>query len=99
MPRERICTEILPAYLADNRKAHLLGPEELYTYSRRGRNGKGFSVQDHLMSQSLGGVNDSAQSKERQAKVAYTRSQEVTAPLEPAVTPELEAEDSSNAAV
>lgn len=97
--RERICTEILPAYLADNRKARLLGPEGLYTYSKRGRNGKGFSVQDHLMSQALGGVNGSAQFKERQAKVAYTRSQEVTAPLEPAVTPELEAEDSSNAAV
>jgi len=97
--RERICTEILPAYLADNRKARLLGPEGLYTYSKRGRNGKGFSVQDHLMSQALGGVNGSAQSKARQAKVAYTRSQEVTAPLEPAVTPELETEDSSNAAV
>jgi polyphosphate kinase len=97
--RERICKEILPAYLADNRKARLLGPEGLYTHSRRSRNGKGFSVQDHLMSQALGGVNGSASSKERQIKVAYTRSQEVTAPVEPAVTPELEAEDSSNATV
>ena len=97
--RERICKEILPAYLSDNRKARLLGPEGLYTHSRRSRNGKGFSAQDHLMSQALGGVNSSAQSRERQAKIAYTRSQEVTAPLEPAVTPELETEDSSNAAV
>ena len=97
--RERICKEILPAYLADNRKAQLLGPEGLYTHSRRSRNGKGFSAQDHLMSQALGGVNGSAQSKERQAKIAYTRSQEVTAPSEPAVTPELEEQDSSNATV
>jgi len=97
--RERICKEILPAYLLDNRKARLLGPEGLYTHSRRGRNGKGFSVQDHLMSQALGGVNGTAQSKERQAKVAYARSQEVAAPSEPAVTHELEAEDSSNATV
>ncbi len=97
--RERICKEILPAYLADNRKARLLGPEGLYTHSRRSRNGKGFSVQDHLMSQALGGVNGSAPFKERRIKVAYTRSQEVTVPLEPAVSPELEAEDSSNATV
>ncbi len=97
--RERICKEILPAYLSDNRKARLLGPEGLYTHSRRSRNGKGFSVQDYLMSQALGGVNGSAASKERQIKVAYTRSQEVTVSLEPAVTPELEAEDSSNATV
>lgn len=97
--RERICKEILPAYLSDNRKARLLGPEGLYTHSRRGRNGKGFSVQDHLMSLALGGVNGSASPKERQAKVAYTRSQEVTAPSQPPATPESEAEDSSNATV
>jgi polyphosphate kinase len=97
--RERICKEILPAYLSDNRKARLLGPEGLYVHSRRGRNGKGFSVQDHLMSQALGGVNGSAPSKERQAKFTYTGSQEVTAPSQPPATPELEAEDSSNATV
>jgi len=50
------------------------------------RNGKGFSVQDHLMHQALGGVNGSAQSKERRSMVVYTGSQEVTAPSEPAVT-------------
>jgi len=97
--RERIYKEILPAYLSDNRKARLLGPEGLYTHSRRSRNGKGFSAQDHLMHQALDGVNGSAQSKERRSKVAYTRSQEVTAPSEPAETSELEAQDSSNATV
>ena len=97
--RERICNEILRANLSDNRKARLLGPEGLYTHSRRGRNGKGFSVQDHLMSQALRGVNGSAPSKERQAKFTYTRNQEVTAPSQPPATPELEAEDSSNATV
>jgi len=63
------------------------------------RNGKGFSVQDHLMHQALGGVNGSAQSKERRSMVVYTGSQEVTAPSEPAVTLELEEQDSSNATV
>ncbi len=97
--RERICKEILPAYLSDNRKARFLGPEGLYTHSRHGRNGRGFSAQDHLMNQALGGLNGSAPTKERQAKVAYTRSQGMTAPSEPTLTPELEAEDSSNATV
>jgi hypothetical protein len=97
--RERICKEILPACLSDNRKARLLGPEGLYTHSRRSRNGKGFSAQDHLMNQALGGANGSAQPKERQSQVSYTSSQEVTAPSEPSVTLEREEQDSSNATV
>jgi len=97
--RERIGNEILPAYLLDNRKARLLGPEGLYAHSRRSRNGKGFSAQDHLMSLAAGEVNGSAPSKEQKTQVAYTRSQEVTAPSDPAVTLEREEQDSSNATV
>ena len=97
--RERIYKEILPAYLLDNRKARFLGPEGLYTHSRRSRNGKGFSAQDHLMSLALGGANGSAQPKERQPQVSYTRSQEVIVPSEPPETSELEAQDYSNATV
>ncbi|HXR32451.1 MAG TPA: polyphosphate kinase 1 [Verrucomicrobiae bacterium] len=97
--RERICKEILPAYLSDNRKARLLGPEGLYTHSKRNRNGKGFSAQDYLMNLAHGGINGLAQSKGRRSQVAYTKSQEVTAPTEPAVTLESEEQDSSNATV
>jgi hypothetical protein len=82
--RERVCNEILPAYLlwiiARRACWRLRG---LYTHSRRNRGGSGFSVQDHLMRLALGGVNGSAQSKERHTQVANTRSQKVTAPRNP----------------
>lgn len=47
--RERIVSEILPAYLSDTRKARLLGPNGTYSLPRTARNGHGFSVQEHLM--------------------------------------------------
>ena len=89
--------EIFPAYLSDNRKVRLLGLEGLYTHWRCSRNGKGFSVQDHPANLALSGANGPAQSKERQSRVAYTRSQEAATPPEPGVTRELEEQDSSNA--
>lgn len=45
----RICSEILPSYLADNRKARLLLPNGTYTVPRAIRNGHGFSVQEHFL--------------------------------------------------
>jgi len=47
--RERICSEILPGYLQDTRKARLLGANGRYALPRAVRNGRGFSVQEHLM--------------------------------------------------
>ena len=47
--RERIMSDILPAYLADTRKARLLGSDGTYSLPRAARNGHGFSVQEHLM--------------------------------------------------
>jgi polyphosphate kinase len=44
-----ICAEILPAYLADTRKARLLGADGTYSRPRSVRKGHGFSVQEHLM--------------------------------------------------
>ena len=96
---EGICKEILPAYLSDNRKARLLGPEGLHTHSRLGRKGKASSAQAHLMDEAHGGVNGSAQPRERRTQDAFSRSQEVTESPEPTVTLELEEQDSSNAAV
>ena len=46
---ERICSEILPGYLQDTRKARLLGANGRYALPRAVRNGRGFSVQEHLM--------------------------------------------------
>jgi polyphosphate kinase len=46
---ERVCTEILTSYLGDTRKARILGADGRYSYPRAGRNGHGFSAQEHLM--------------------------------------------------
>ncbi|HKW35965.1 MAG TPA: polyphosphate kinase 1 [Candidatus Acidoferrum sp.] len=47
--RQRICSEILPGYLQDARKARLLGPNGTYALPHAVRNGRGFSVQEHFM--------------------------------------------------
>jgi len=96
--RQRICNEILPAYLADNLKARMLGSDGKYTYVRRGHNGKGFSVQEHLMRLAHEESNGSAKAREMAAKAAYTRSSEGAAPLPPA-EPVEDVQDSSNATV
>src|SRR5262252_2641494 len=91
--RQRIVNEILPAYLSDNLKARVLGPDGEYTYLRRGKNGKGFSVQEHLMGLARGPVNGSGKSREMAARVTYTRGTEGAAPSESAGAAE-EAQDS-----
>ena len=98
--KERICKEILPAYLSDNRKARILGSDGMYTRAPRGARGKGFSVQDHLMHLAHPAVNGSGASHEQIVNVAYTKDQEVTALSDAAETPELEEiQDSLNATV
>src|SRR5262249_3832550 len=47
--RERICNEVLAAYLSDTRKARLLESEGSYTRPRSIRNGHGFSAHQHLI--------------------------------------------------
>ncbi len=96
--RQRICEEILPAYLADNLKARVLGPDGAHEYIRRGRSAKGFSVQEHLMALVNGGGNRSGRNKELASQVTYTKGAEGAAPAEPAVPAE-EVQDSSNATV
>jgi polyphosphate kinase len=97
--RERICKEILPAYLADNRKARVLGSNGQYTSLRNVRGGKGFSVQEHLMKLAGGFVNGSRKLAESQHKVADTPGGTGTVPPEQAQTLDLEVQDSSNATV
>jgi polyphosphate kinase len=47
--RARVVSDILPAYLADTRKARLLGSNGCYSLPKAARNGHGFSVQEHMM--------------------------------------------------
>jgi len=47
--RERVCNEILASYLADTRKARLLGSNGHYSRPKAVRNGQGFSAQEHFM--------------------------------------------------
>ena len=96
--RQRICNEILPAYLADNLKARVLGQDGKYAYARRGKNGKGFSVQAHLMNLAQGGVNGSGKARQAATSVAYNGGSEGTAAIQP-VAPAEEVQDSSNATV
>jgi polyphosphate kinase len=95
--RERICTEILTSYLADTRKARVLGPDGCYSRPRAGRNGHGFSVQEHLMRLAAGAVDAQRTAALRGSGVVYT-SKDVAADPSP---PEADstAQDTSNAAV
>jgi len=96
--RQRIVDEILPSCLADNLKARVLGSDGAYSYVRRGKGAKGFSVQEHLMALAHGGVNGSSQSRKLAPGVTYTSGAEGAAPAEPAVPAE-EVQDSLNATV
>ena len=94
---QRICTEILDAYLADTRKARLLGSDGTYSRPRSVRNGHGFSVQEHLMRVSSGNT-DSRTPAKRTSRFVYTVD-DVKA--DPAVSPsdESDEQDTVNAAV
>jgi polyphosphate kinase len=95
---ERICTEVLSAYLADTRKARLLGSDGTYSRPRSVRNGHGFSVQEHLMRVSSGHVDSPRTLAAHPPQVVYT-THDIKAG--PAVSPsdESDAQDTVNAAV
>jgi polyphosphate kinase len=97
--RERICKEILPAYLADNKKARLLGSDGKYTYVAKPRGHRGFSVQEHLMKLAGGFLNGSETRREPYDRIAYPKGEPGPVPLESTQTLELEVQDSSNATV
>ncbi len=97
--KERICKEILPAYLADNRKARILGSNGQYTLAARVPKVKGFSVQEHLMELAHVASNASGTSQEQLMNVTYTTEQEVTVLSDSAEAPEQDIQDSLNATV
>jgi len=92
---ERICTEILSSYLADTRKARILGAAGTYSRPRAARNGHGFSAQEQLMRLAAGGAQRSSALLN---SANDATSKEV--PAEPANhETDTTAQDSSNAAV
>ena len=97
--RERICKEILPAYLADNKKARVLGSDGHYSYVARPKGNQGFSVPEHLMKLATGFVNGSGKPQEHRPQIAYTKVEPGNVPSESAQTLKLEVQDSSNATV
>lgn len=69
---ERVCNEILSSYLADTRKARLLGSDGMYSRPRAVRNGHGFSAQEHFMRLASGNSDSKHIASLRGHSVVYT---------------------------
>jgi len=94
---ERVCNEILSSYLADTRKARILGSDGGYSRPRAVRNGHGFSAQEHFM-RLAGGEGDPQHIPAlRNQGVVYTPSTMTTPPV--GAPEEENSLDSSNATV
>jgi polyphosphate kinase len=94
---ERVCTEILSSYLADTRKARILGADGKYARPRTVRNGHGFSAQEHLM-RLAAGLHETVGNAAPHGPAVVYPSKEVTAGAA-GHEAESAAQDSSNAAV
>jgi len=93
---ERVCNEILSSYLADTRKARILGSDGCYSRPRAVRNGHGFSAQEHFMRLASGNGGPQHIPALR-GQVVYTPSTMIAPPVG---APEEESSlDSSNATV
>jgi polyphosphate kinase len=97
--RDRICNQILPAYLADNLKARELHSNGHYTAVRPAKGQKGFSVQEHLMKQAGGFVNGSGKPRVQFLQPAYTKGEPEGIFIEPPQDADMELQDSANATV
>ena len=99
--RRRITEEILPLYLADTRLARVLGSDGKFSHARKGRNGRGISVQEQLMrlAQQPASAFDTRGRKgtSNLSTTVYTSSAGNAAPDDP--TDESAAQDSLNASV
>jgi hypothetical protein len=94
---ERVCNEILSSYLADTRKARILGSDGSYSRPRAVRNGHGFSAQDHFMRLAAGDGDPVHIPALRKQSVVYTPNTMIAPPVG---DPEEEGSlDTSNATV
>jgi polyphosphate kinase len=96
--RQRLVGEILPSYLADTRKARVLGPGGLYKHLRKEKGLKSFSVQDHFMERAQARVNGAAP-RERQLALTYAKEEVAPVATVPTETLEAEVQDATNATV
>ncbi len=94
---ERVCNEILSSYLADTRKARILGSDGGYSRPRAVRNGHGFSAQEHFMRRAGGDGKSQQIPTLRKQSVVYTPSTMI-APLGETAEEE-DSLESSNATV
>ena len=94
---ERICGEILSAYLADTRKARILGSDGSYSRPASWRRANAFSAQEHLMRVAEGVNNDPRSPALRNSMVVYTVSDAMAEPDSPQA--ESSTQDTLNAAV
>jgi polyphosphate kinase len=97
--RERICKEILPAYLGDNKKARILGSDGQYRQARRANGSKAFSAQEQFMKLAGGFVNGSGTSPGQHPRLSYTDGEPGHVPTAPTQILDLEVQDSTNATV
>jgi polyphosphate kinase len=97
--RERICKEILPAYLGDNKKARILGADGQYTPAKRATGSKLLSAQEHFMQLAGGFVNGSGASRGQHPRLTYTNGEPGNVPIAPTQILDLEIQDSTNATV
>jgi polyphosphate kinase len=94
---ERVCNEILSSYLADTRKARILGSRGAYSRPRAVPNGRGFSAQEHFMRLAGGDPDPQHIPALGNQRVVYTPNTMMTPPVG---APEEESSlDSSNATV
>ena len=93
--RKRLVEEILPSYLADTRKARVLGPAGQYRQLRKERGLKSFSVQQHFMEMAQVRVNGAAPHRAH----LYLNSEPAPAAMVPTETLEAEVQDATNATV
>ena len=96
--RQRLVEEILPSYLADTRKAWVLGPSGQYNQLRKQKGLKSFSIQEHFMEMAGARVNGAAP-RERQLALAYAKEEAAPAAAVPTETLEAEVQDATNATV
>jgi polyphosphate kinase len=94
---ERICGEILSAYLADTRKARILGSDGTYSRPASWRKANAFSAQEHLMRVAEGVARDPRTAPSRNSAVVYTVKDAMAEPDSPQA--ESTPQDILNAAV
>ena len=78
---ERVSNEILSSYLADTRKARILGSDGAYSRPRAVRNGHGFSAQEHFMRLAGGDGDPQRLPALRNQGVVYTAGTMMTPPV------------------